>query len=278
MWAKSRNHKGHVKAYPVPRGGVPAAYLVTTVSNQVVLVSDPNEADVIIDDIIDTGATRSRFNKPFFALVDKTPHAVDSLGWVVFPWEVSATGIGDEGVEDNIRRILQWIGEDPNREGLIETPARVSKAWKHWCQGYHQDPVAVLKTFEDGAEGTDEMVVVRNIELYSHCEHHMAPFFGVAHVAYIPDKKIVGLSKLARVTDIFAQRLQVQERLTNQIADCIQETLQPLGVGVVIEAKHFCMCSRGVNKQGSTTITSALRGAIKDKPAARAEFLSLAKA
>jgi GTP cyclohydrolase IA len=176
--------------------------------------------------------------------------------------------------QGTIRRLLQIVGENPDREGLRETPARVLKAWKHWCQGYKQDAAAVLKTFEDGAEGCDEMVVVRDIELYSHCEHHMAPFFGVAHVAYIPDKRIVGLSKLARVVDIFSQRLQVQERLTNQVADTIMEVLQPLGVGVVVEAKHFCMCSRGVNKQGSTTITSALRGAIKDKPSARAEFLA----
>lgn len=176
--------------------------------------------------------------------------------------------------EAAIRHLLSFVGEDPTREGLRETPTRVLKAWKHWCQGYKQEAASVLKTFEDGAEGCDEMVVVRGIELYSHCEHHMAPFFGVAHVAYIPDKRIVGLSKLARVVDIFSQRLQVQERLTNQVADTIMEVLQPLGVGVVVEAKHFCMCSRGVNKQGSTTITSALRGAIKDKPSARAEFLA----
>ncbi len=266
-----------MRVYAIPRGGIPAAYLLANWIN-VVMVESPDEADILIDDIIDSGATKAKFaqshpDKPFFALIDKTP----DMGWLVFPWERKVDGSDGEGIEDNIRRILQYVGEDPTREGLLETPKRVAKAWKHWCQGYHQDPTAVLKTFEDGAEGTDEMVIVRNIELYSHCEHHMAPFFGVAHVAYIPNKKIVGLSKLARVTDIFAQRLQVQERLTNQIADCIQETLNPIGVGVVIEAKHFCMCSRGVGKQGSTTITSALRGAIKDKPAARAEFLALAK-
>lgn len=177
--------------------------------------------------------------------------------------------------EDLITGLLRYVGEDPAREGLKETPARVLKAWRHWCQGYGQDPASVLKTFEDGAAGVDEMVVVKSLEFYSHCEHHMAPFFGTAHIAYIPDKRIVGLSKLGRVLDIFAQRLQVQERLTNQIADAIEEVLQPKGVGVILEAKHFCMCSRGVNKQHSTTVTSALRGAIKDKPSARAEFLSL---
>lgn len=173
--------------------------------------------------------------------------------------------------------LLQAIGEDPMRPGLLETPMRVAKAWGEWTDGYGKNPADVLKTFEDGAEGVDEMVTQKDIEIYSHCEHHMAPFFGVAHIAYIPNGKIVGLSKLARLADIFAHRLQVQERLTNQIADALVEHLQPIGVGVVVEAKHFCMCSRGVNKQGSTTITSALRGAIKDKPEARAEFLAFAR-
>lgn len=175
-----------------------------------------------------------------------------------------------------VEALLECIGEDPSRPGLQETPARVAKAWiDEWASGYEQDPATVLKTFEDGAEGANELVLVDNIEFYSHCEHHMAPFFGVAHVAYIPKDRIVGLSKLARVVDIFAKRLQVQERLTNQIADAIHETLDPIGVGVVMRAKHFCMCSRGVGKQGSQTTTSALRGALFDKPAARAEFMSL---
>lgn len=175
-----------------------------------------------------------------------------------------------------VKGLLEFVGEDPDREGLKETPARVLKAWRFWTQGYALSPENVLKVFEDGAEGCDEMVIVKDIELYSACEHHMAPFFGKAHIAYIPNGKVVGLSKLARVADIFARRLQVQERLTNQIADAIHEVLDPVGVGVIIEAKHFCMCSRGVNKQDSITITSALRGAIKEKPEARAEFLRLA--
>lgn len=177
-----------------------------------------------------------------------------------------------------VRSMLAELDPDPNREGLRETPDRVHKAWKHWCGGYHIDPASLLKTFEDGApDSSDEMVMVRNIEIYSHCEHHMAPFFGVAHVAYIPDKKIVGLSKLARVVDAFARRLQVQERLTNQVANIIDETLRPKGVGVMIEARHMCMCSRGVNKQQSDTVTSALRGAMRNDPAAREEFLRMAR-
>lgn len=182
-------------------------------------------------------------------------------------------------IEQATRMILDATGDDPNRGGLLETPKRVAQAWLDWTSGYEiEEPGKLLKTFKDGAEGmggSDELVIVNGIELYSHCEHHMAPFFGTASVAYIPQGKVVGLSKLARVVDAYARRFQVQERLTNQIADCIQEALEPIGVGVVIRARHFCMCSRGVAKQGSTTITSALRGALRTKPEARAEFMSL---
>lgn len=178
---------------------------------------------------------------------------------------------------DLVEGMLAFIGEDPDREGLQDTPHRVVKAWSEWFAGYKvTDPVAILKSFEDGAEKCgDELVVVAGIEFYSHCEHHMAPFFGTAHVAYIPQQRIVGLSKFARLVDIFSKRLQVQERLTNQIADAVEVGLEPLGVGVVLQAQHFCMCSRGVGKQGSKTITSALRGALREKPAARAEFMAL---
>lgn len=182
-------------------------------------------------------------------------------------------------IEAATHDLLVAIGEDVSREGLHETPARVADAWMEWTAGYEiDDPGKLLKTFEDGAtDGTDELVIVRDIEFYSHCEHHMAPFFGVAHVAYIPKQKVVGLSKLARLVDAYAKRLQVQERLTNQIADCIHDTLQPTGVGVIIHARHFCMCSRGVGKQHSSTTTSALRGALRNVPEARAEFMALAR-
>lgn len=178
-------------------------------------------------------------------------------------------------IRQAVRDLLEYVGDDPHREGLKETPERVRKAWLDWCQGYHQDPKAILKTFEDGTPERSQMVVVRNVELYSHCEHHMAPFFGVAHVAYLPSNRIVGLSKLARVVDVFARRFQVQERLTDQIADSIMEVLEPRGVGVMITAKHFCMCSRGVGKQGSDTVTSALRGEFLHDPTVKAEFLQL---
>lgn len=179
--------------------------------------------------------------------------------------------------EEIIKSLLRLIGENPDRGGLLETPGRVLKAWSEWTAGYSQDPEEILKTFEDGAEGVDEMVIVKDLPVYSHCEHHMAPFFGVCHIAYIPRKKIVGLSKLSRVVDIFARRLQVQERLTNQIADCLQTHLEPLGVGVMVKCRHMCMESRGINRAGCYTVTNALRGCIKEEASCRAEFLDLVK-
>jgi GTP cyclohydrolase IA len=162
------------------------------------------------------------------------------------------------------------------REGLQETPMRVAKAWEFWTKGYHEDPAQVLKTFEDGAQGVDEMVVVKDIPFYSHCEHHMAPIFGTATIGYLPNNRIVGLSKLSRLLEVFARRLQVQERLTCQVADALMEHLQPKGAGVVIKARHLCMESRGVCQQGHHTVTSALRGYFKEQPEVRAEFLQLA--
>ena len=174
-----------------------------------------------------------------------------------------------------VRRQLALLGEDPDREGLLKTPERAAKALAWLTRGSTVDVRDVIgeAVFEEAHEN---MVMVRDIEVYSLCEHHLLPFFGKAHIAYIPDGRIVGLSKLARILDVFARRLQVQERLTEQVADAIDETLQPRGVGVVIEAVHLCMMMRGVEKQGSKTITSALRGQFRDCPMTRAEFLALA--
>jgi len=169
--------------------------------------------------------------------------------------------------------ILDYIGEDANREGLRDTPARVVKAWKEMTVGYSQDPADILARDFDGG-GYDEVICVPNVELYSTCEHHMIPFYGVAHVAYLPRKRVVGLSKLARLVDCFARRLQIQEQLTMQIADAITTHLNPRGVAVVVEAKHMCMCARGVGKQKSSMVTSAMRGVFR-QPAARAEFFKL---
>ncbi len=176
-----------------------------------------------------------------------------------------------------VRAILAALGEDPAREGLLKTPERVEAALRSLTRGYGQTVEAVIgdALFEEGHES---MILVRDIELYSLCEHHMLPFFGRAHVAYIPHGRIVGLSKLARIVDVFARRLQVQERLTDQIADALMDALQPRGVGVVIEAAHFCMMMRGVEKQNSKTVTSALRGTFRSDPRTREEFLRLAHA
>jgi GTP cyclohydrolase I len=162
------------------------------------------------------------------------------------------------------------------REGLQETPNRVAKAWEHWTSGYGQDAASLLKVFEDGGENYDQMVIVKDIPVYSKCEHHLADIFGTATVAYIPNGKIVGLSKLSRLVDMHARRLQVQERLTNDVAEDLWTHLIPTGVGVLIRARHMCMESRGLCQQGHHTITVALRGALKDEPAARAEFMALA--
>ena len=172
--------------------------------------------------------------------------------------------ISDEQAEEAIKTIIQWIGEDPMREGLLSTPKRVTKAFKEYFQGYTQDPKKYLsKTFTE-VEGYDDMVIEKNISLQSHCEHHMAPILGFAHVAYIPSKKVVGLSKLARVVEVFSKRLQTQERLTMQIAKTIMDVLQPRGVAVTIDASHQCMTNRGIKKENTTTVTTYFLGAFKD--------------
>ena len=177
-------------------------------------------------------------------------------------------------ISEKYKSILGEIGEDTEREGLIKTPERVAKALAFMTSGMDSIPSDILKSALF-TEDNDEMVIVRGIEVFSLCEHHMLPFFGKAHVAYIPNGKIVGLSKIPRIVDAFARRLQVQERLTEQIRDCIQETLEPLGVAVVIEAQHLCMQMRGVEKQGCVTTTSAFTGAFLDDPKTRKEFISL---
>lgn len=176
-----------------------------------------------------------------------------------------------------VRQLLNAVDPNPTRGGLAETPDRVAKAWAEWTSGYGMDAGEVLKVFEDGAENYDEMVMVKDIPVYSHCEHHLAAIFGTATVAYIPNGRIVGLSKLSRLVDLHGRRLQVQERLTNDVAEDLWKHLQPLGVGVIIRARHMCMESRGLCQQGHHTITVALRGVFKEQPEARAEFMELAK-
>lgn len=284
-----RHNKGSaIRVYPIPRGGVQAlsalmsalyfadnrSSITAQTNKPLIVVEDPELADVFFDDIIDSGKTRESYfqrfpSVPFFALVDK--QSEDLLGqWVEFPWERMTN---DTGPQDNVRRLLEYIGENPNREGLLKTPDRVVNSYATLYGGYSMEPADVFTAFEDGA--CDEMVIARDIEFFSTCEHHMLPFFGKAHIAYIPNGKVIGVSKLARILEVFARRLQIQERLCQQVTDTLMTLLEPKGAACVLEAKHLCMIARGVNKQHSTMITSSLVGAFRDKPEARAEFLNM---
>jgi len=230
---------------------------------------DIEKADVILDDIIDSGNTKQRIvsifpSKPFVALYEKKEENV----WYKFPWETQ-----ENDIEQNIVRILEYIGEDAKREGLIETPKRIVKSWDKLYGGYKQSPKGILsKVF---TQKYDEIVLLKNIELYSTCEHHLLPFYGKAHIAYIPNGKVVGISKLARLLECFSRRLQIQERLCNEVVDALEENLKPKGGACIIEAQHFCMTSRGIEKQNSVMTTSALRGAFREKQEAREELLNL---
>ncbi|MBI1238662.1 MAG: GTP cyclohydrolase I FolE [Alphaproteobacteria bacterium] len=180
-----------------------------------------------------------------------------------------------EEAEEAVRTLLRWAGDDPDREGLIDTPARVARAYEEWFRGYAEDPEDFLKrTFEE-VEGYDEMIVLRDIRFESHCEHHLAPIIGKAHVGYLPTKRVVGISKLARVVETYARRFQVQEKMTAQIANSIHSVLEPKGVAVVIEAAHQCMTTRGVHKPGVTMVTSTMLGAFRKDPMTRREFLTI---
>jgi len=260
---------GDELVYGVPRGGLCAAAFCNRR-----VVEDPARADVILDDIIDTGRTRAALlerypGKEFLALVDKT--AGDPPGWYVFPWEKQADSVEPT---EAVVRLLQYLGEDPQREGLRDTPARVVKALRELTAGYRLDPVSILGThFEEESDG---LVVVKDIPFDSLCEHHILPFHGTVSIGYVPAGRVVGLSKLPRVVECFARRLQVQERMTRQIADAIMDhpTLKPEGVAVVVRGRHSCMAMRGVQKAGEM-VTSEMRGLLWEAEA-RAEFLRLA--
>ncbi len=175
---------------------------------------------------------------------------------------------------DAVRTLIRWAGDDPDREGLLDTPDRVVRSYDEYYSGYTQDPVDILRrTFEE-TDGYDEMVVLKDVEISSHCEHHMAPIIGQVHIGYLPDKSVVGISKLARVVDVYARRLQIQEKMTAQIADALDEVIRPRGVGVVVEAAHHCMTTRGIQKRGVTMVTSRMLGSFRSDPKTRREFLS----
>lgn len=277
------NHLNHVdvpvKLYGIPRGGIYVALMLKHLVNAEEqidnweIVESPFHATVFVDDIIDSGATRDLFenkypNIPFFALTHKT----EINTWVTFPWERM---IQDNGPVDNVRRLLEYIGEDPKREGLQETPQRVIRSYETLFGGYKQKPEDVMKIFEDGA--CDEMVLLKNVEFGSTCEHHMLPFFGKAHIAYIPNGKVIGISKLARILEIYARRLQIQERIGQQVTDCLMEFLKPKGAACVLQAQHLCMVCRGVQKQNSIMITSSLTGVFLEHAQTRSEFISMIK-
>jgi GTP cyclohydrolase I len=176
---------------------------------------------------------------------------------------------------DAVRTLIRWAGDDPDREGLVETPDRVVRSYLEFFSGYDQDPAEILaKTFSE-VDGYDEMVVMNDIRFESHCEHHMVPIIGKVHIGYLPDKRVVGISKLARLVDVYARRLQIQEKMTVQIADTLQEALQPKGVAVVVEAAHQCMTTRGVHKPGTELVTSRMLGCFRNNPVSRQEFLSV---
>ena len=180
-----------------------------------------------------------------------------------------------EEAEAAVKILISWAGDNPNREGLLETPKRVVKSYEEFYSGYDQDPEEILSKIFEEVEGYDEIIIVKDIRLESHCEHHMVPILGKAHVAYIPDKRMVGISKLARVVDLFAKRLQTQETMTAQIADTIDRVLKPKGVAIVIDAAHQCMSSRGVHKTETSTVTSRMLGAFRENPKSRMEFMNL---
>ncbi|HYZ33703.1 MAG TPA: GTP cyclohydrolase I FolE [Crenalkalicoccus sp.] len=180
-----------------------------------------------------------------------------------------------EQAEEAVRTLLRWAGDDPNREGLAETPARVARSYEEFFSGYAEDPLEFLARSFEETDGYDEMVVLRDIRLESHCEHHMVPIIGRAHIGYLPAGRVVGISKLARVVEVYAKRLQIQEKLTAQIANTINEVLKPQGVAVVLEASHQCMTTRGVHKPGVAMVTSRMLGAFRDDPTTRREFLAM---
>lgn len=254
-------YEPNTKFYGVPRGGQIIAGMLGNAVDTI------DQADVIVDDLIDSGQTLLQYakhDKPFAALIDKREEYKNE--WIVFPWENH-----NGNVEDNVTRLLQYFGEDVNREGLQDTPKRYVKFFKQFLTPQEWN----FTTFS--SEGYDEMIVQTNIPFYSLCEHHIAPFFGYGHIAYIPKDNIVGLSKLARTLDLFANRLQNQERITTQVAEYLEEKLQPKGVAVSLSAKHMCMEMRGVKKHDTWTTTTKLIGAFKKDEDARLEFFNSIK-
>lgn len=272
--------------FGVPRGGtIPAIELSRALGVPFIPSFDESHDDsrniIVIDDIVDSGRTRMRYKVyPFYALVNKDQgtrqgilpfqYALGTTSeWVHFWWEHEPA----IDIKDSIIRQLEYIREDPNREGLRKTPARVERAWQELFKGYQKDPKEIFTTFE--TDGYSGIVLLKNIEMFSMCEHHILPFAGRAHIAYIPNEKVIGISKLARLLEIYSRRLQIQERICEQITTDLMNYLEPKGAACIIEAEHFCIRMRGVNKQNSTMVTSSLKGMFLDNPGAHNELLQL---
>lgn len=263
--------------FGIPRGGIYPAMMIAGLllhENYVSITDDPARANIFIDDIIDSGETKRRYEKqfpnvPFYALINKRDEKWNGK-WISFPWERMSN---DDGPVENVRRLIEYIGDDPNREGLKETPQRVIRSYETIYGGYKQKPEDILKVFEE--DSSDELVILKDIFFYSTCEHHLLPFSGKAHIGYIPDKRVIGISKLARILEIYTRRLQIQERIGQQVTETLMTLLKPKGAACVLEATHGCMTCRGVQKQGSVMVTSSLRGVFLDQVQTRNEFLSM---
>lgn len=269
--------------YGIPRGGIPLAVALSQILNlSLISERELNEAStvLVVDDVVDSGKTRNKYNEYDFACLHWKLKAqvmpTYSLykgvnDWVVYFWEENQIVSAD----DSVIRMMQYIGEDVSREGLKDTPRRVVKSWDELFSGYKKSTEEILTTFE--SNGYDEIILLKDIELYSICEHHILPFFGKAHIAYIPDKKIIGISKLARLTEVYSRRLQIQERIGNQITADLMKHLKPKAAACIIEAQHLCVLMRGIQKQNSIMVTSSLKGAFMDNIASREELMRLIK-
>ena len=279
--------------FGVPRGGVPVAIALSHAIG--IPLVESSEADLeygpgcsksilVVDDLVDSGATRLKYKDQDFAVLcikNTTPKeaiptyfVTEENEWIEFFWEVN-----EAPATDAVTRLIEYIGEDPSREGLIETPSRVIKAYDFMFSGYKQNPKDIIKTF--ASDGYDQIVLLKNIEIYSMCEHHILPFWGQAHVAYIPKDRVIGISKLARLVDLFSRRLQIQERIGEQVTSTLMDLMQPVGAACVIEASHLCMRMRGVEKQNSVMTTSSLKGVFLEDSekgrASREELMGLIK-
>lgn len=266
--------------YGVPRGGIPLALELSHLLD-LPLLTKPEDDCLVVDDVVDSGATREKYAEFDFVCIHTKPHAsmpptfflYETTEWIEYWWEVNEEG----SIEQNIIRCLEYIGEDPNREGLLETPSRVIRSYDELFAGYKQDPQDVFKVFD--AERYDQLILLRDCELYSMCEHHMLPFIGKAHIAYIPNGKVIGISKLARLMEIYARRLQIQERLGEQITSSLMSMLDAKGAACIIEAEHLCMRMRGIGKQNSVMVTNSLKGVFLEDStrglAARNELMRL---